>query len=417
MIRASALYIAIIIALVMAVICSSLITAAYFYRLQYQRTFRFQALQNNLVSAENLLLESTGDFQEVQKRTLFGLANDTVMLQRQPWGVYEVGVARAFIQADTLSRVFSMGHGLDSAKWSALYIIDEDRNISVSGKTSITGTAYLPKAGIKEAYINSQAYQGDKRLVAGEKRNSSRTLPALNGLLLANLEHYLSQTGQANSGVSQLQDSINRSFLQPTLTLNLGKQVYTLHQRLSGNVILHSDTTLIIDSTARLENVLVFAKAIVVRSGFRGACQLFATDSLRIEQHCQFNYPSTIGVMNFDLEARGQRKLSLGQHSTVGGILLTYERAKNELLPVLDLGKGTTITGQVYAQGLLNYQDGTAIQGSVHASRFLYQTAHTRYENYLINIRLDAQALSRNYLTSELLPVSKPNRKLMQWLN
>jgi hypothetical protein len=56
MLKASALYLVIVITLVIGVICSSLIVVAYFYREQYQRAFRYDALQNNLNSGINILI-------------------------------------------------------------------------------------------------------------------------------------------------------------------------------------------------------------------------------------------------------------------------------------------------------------------------------------------------------------------------
>jgi len=416
MLKASALYIVIVIALVMAVICSSLIVAAYFYKVQYQKTFRYNQLKNNLESGINILLESKNDLLSEKKTSLFGAENDTVLLKRQPWGIYTVGTAKAFIQQDTIAKAFSMGSQIDSAQWSALYIIDEDRNISVSGKTSIKGTVYIPKAGIKEAYVNNQAYQGDKRLVIGDKKTSKRTLPVLDNKLLLQLEQSFKETDSHNDSSLIRRDSVKQSFLNPTLTFNFGKKEYTINNHLEGNIILRSDTLLTIEATAKLNNILIFAKAIKVKSGFKGNCQLFATDSIQVEQDCNFTYPSVIAVLNFEDKAQGQRKLTLGDYSGFHGTIATYEKAKNELVPVMDLGKATNITGQLYSQGLLNYKDGTVINGSVYTSRFLYQTAYTRYENYLINIKLNGPALSPYYLPSELIPVASKTQKVLQWL-
>lgn len=406
----------IVMALVMAVICSSLIVAAYFYKSQYQRSFRLQQLHDNLASAENILLESNADLSTPAKISLFNQDNDTVVLNRKPWGIFEVGVARAFVQNDTLSSVFTLAQSRDSAKLYALYIVDEDRNISVSGKTVIKGTAYLPKAGIKEAYVNSQPYKGDKRLVIGTKKTSTRTLPALNDKALQRLKQYFEPADKGSAISSLPSDSLSRSFMQPTLWADFKQNTYTVNTTLKGNIILRSDTSIILDGAARLENVMIFAQSIKVRSGFEGSCQLFATDSIQVEQGCRFDYPSVIGVLNFNEQAYGQRKLSLAGGVKLEGTLLVYEKANNDLLPVIDLGKGTTVSGHIYSQGLLNYHDGVVINGSVATTRFLYQTSYTRYENYLINLRIDGPALPGAYLTGGLLPAAGNHKKILQWV-
>ncbi|MDT3403749.1 hypothetical protein [Mucilaginibacter terrae] len=414
MLRASALHMVIVIALVIAVICSSLITAAYFYRLQYQKTVRYHQLEDNLSSAINMI--TVGAITPSQKFSLFNTVNDTVLVERREWGLFDIGIARAFIQSDTIRKAFSIASLPDSAKQSALYIIDEDRNISVSGKTEIRGTAYLPKAGIKQAYVNSQAYQGDSRLVIGEKKVSGRELPELNTLFLKRIEAGLKPTNK-NDSIGSINEMLTRSFLKETLHVNAGKQVITLSTALWGNIIIHSDTLLVIDSTAKFDNILIFAKAIKVSSGFKGNCQLFASDSISVGANCRFNYPSVLAVAGFDATPKGQRKLAIGHHTQINGVLLVYEKAKTELLPVIMMDKQSEVKGQIYCNGLINYQDGTEIKGSVYTKRFLYQTGYTRYENYLINIRINRPALSKYYLSSCIFPSVPTNQFVLQWLN
>src|SRR5579872_1247570 len=131
--------------------------------------------------------------------------------------------------------------------------------------TTIRGNAYVPKAGIQQAYVDNKAYTGDKRIVIGHKYLSAKKLPALDDNRLKVLNEYFTAKGDTFSE----KDSIQCSFLKPTKIFDFQKEVKTLgHIMLKGNIMLHSDTTLIIDSTARLENVLVFAKTIIVKSGF-----------------------------------------------------------------------------------------------------------------------------------------------------
>jgi hypothetical protein len=233
-------------------------------------------LQDNLSSGVHILLR-TKDATYLQGKTLnlFNNGDDSVYLKNIHWGVYDIGIAEAFKQKDTLVNVFSTAFGIDSSKWAAIYLIDEDRPISLSGKTAITGNVYLPKAGAKAAYVDNKAYEGDKRLVVGKIHDSERNLPPLNESRLNLLaELFNMQRGPVNK--NQAMDPMIRSFRSPTQVVNLGNNPYILkNTRLSGNVILYADTLLTIDSTAILNDVLVFAKAIVVKSGFHGNCQLF----------------------------------------------------------------------------------------------------------------------------------------------
>ena len=109
MLRASALYLVIVIALVIGVICSSLVVVAYFYRAEYQKKFRYDKLSHNLLSGVNLLL-TTPDSAYLQqtKISLFGAEADSVALQIIAWGIYDIGVVKAFTQQDTIYKAFSI---------------------------------------------------------------------------------------------------------------------------------------------------------------------------------------------------------------------------------------------------------------------------------------------------------------------
>jgi len=426
MLKASALYIVIVIALVIAVICSSLVTAAYFYRLQYQKKFRMDRLQLNLGSAVNLLLASgTDDYQKEGAIGLYGSEIDSVSLEKNSWGLYDLGVAKAFQQRDTLFKTFLVASVIDSAKWAALYLIDEDRPLSVSGKTMVRGTAFIPKAGIKEAYVDSKAYEGNKRLVIGKEKNSDKVLPVLESERIEKLG--TPEKSYPNPDTTfTLQDSFNQSFLRPAKVIGFKKKVIALSGiRLTGHIVLLSDTTVTIDSTAKLNHVLIFARVIIVRKGFQGNCQLFARDSITVERGCRFDYPSALVVLRPAKESvpkgrpatkGSQPRVSIGENTIVRGTVISWEKEQSQAQTMIDLGKNTKVYGQVYAKGIVRLKDGAEVNGSVFTNRFVYQTAYTLYENYLINVKIDAQGLSRYYLTSDLIPVAGKKKKILQWL-
>ncbi|MFI5139274.1 MAG: hypothetical protein ACHQIM_15730 [Sphingobacteriales bacterium] len=418
MLKASALYIVIIIALVIGVLCSSLIVAAYFYKIQYQRKTLYDQLENNLTSGVNILIASADtSYAHGKTFSLFNNDADSVAVKRFFWGMYDIGIVEAFNQRDTLYKTFSLANAIDSAKWAALYLVDEDRPFSLSGKTTIRGDAYIPKAGVQEAYIDNKAYQGDKRLIIGTRHVSEKKLPALNANRLKLFDQYFHRDITGDNNLLN-KDSVTVSFLNPTRFANFKKEVKTIEKiHLSGNIVLFSDTTIIIDNTAVLKNVMVFAKAIVVKSGFQGNCQLFATDSISIGRNCRFNYPSCSGVLRFQApRINSQAKISVGPNADFNGILFTYEKTETPVKPLISIGKHAKIKGQVYSQGILELKDTTEVDGSVFTSLFEYKNSFTLFENYLINTTINSKALSPYYLTGELLPVASKKKKVSQWL-
>jgi hypothetical protein len=418
MLKASALYMVIVISLVIALLCSSLISVAYFYRLQYQKTFRYEKLQNNLQSGINILLASEdGDYPNASSFSLFNTNADSVSLQKIHWGIFNVGIAKAFIQKDTINKIFSIANIIDSTKWAVLYMSDNKRSLNLSGKTSITGDAYIPKAGVKPAYVDGKAYNGDRRFIIGHIHNSAKTLPSMLVSRLSYIQGLFISSQTALSALPVI-DSVGNSFLSPTLTYNFGKKVFTLnHVKLNGNIIIHSDTTLILDSTAKLNGPIVIARSIVVKEGFAGKCQLFAADSIGVGQNCLFNYPSCLAVISHNAKlVNSPALINIGDNSIVNGLAFIDQQTQSTMQPIIQLGKKTIVRGQIYVDGLLAYKEGAEIDGSVFVNRFFYKTAVTSYENYLVNVTLNEQLLSHYYLTSELMPVCKNKKRILEWL-
>jgi hypothetical protein len=408
---------AILIALVIAVLCSSLITAAYIYRHHYQVKFRTDRLYYNLYSGINILLSSPVGYSNETKRTLFDDSPDSVSLHRFEWGIFDIGIVRTFDQLDTVTRTFSIGYLPDSATWAVLYVADNDRPLSVSGKTLIRGNAWLPKAGTREAYVDNQGYEGDKKIISGGRRHDSqKQLPGPAQERLALLEKYF-QGAFPNDSLFFQGDSIVNSFRMPVRYLNCGKVPKTLsHVFLKGHLVILSDTTLTIDSTARLDHILIAAQTIIVKDGFRGSCQLFATDSIHIGRGSRLEYPSCAGIVSGARPTAAQPKVFIGEKVSMNGAVFICKKNKDTLLPLITLAKGSVISGQLYTTGIIQYQESPVINGSTYTGRFVYQKNGTIYENYLISSTADARALSPYYLGGMLLPGISKKPKILEWL-
>jgi hypothetical protein len=414
---ASALYIVIVIALFIALLCASLVAAAFFFRQQAYQKFRFDRLQDNLVSAANILLagESSGDGSV--RVDLFKDGRDSVELTAKDWGVYKIGVVRAFDRGDTLTSVFSMASRVDSAGLPALYLADEDRPLSVTGKTKIDGDAFLPKSGLKKAFIDGKGFEGPDNPVSGHLRISDKTLPGLAPAVVATIEELFMQPKNLRA-VDRLPDSLNRSFRDSVIWIMPARSIGVVEDvNYTGNIILYSDTTLTLDSTAKLNNILVVARAVIIRDGFRGNCQIFARDSVHIGDRCFFSYPSAVGIISGKAFTDGQNNcFYLGKGSTLQGLFFLSEKERGLVRPNIRLAAGCAIEGEVYQPGSVTLTAGVRLRGSMRTGRFMYTSSAFIYENYLVDAQLSSRALSPYYLSSRLFGSGKGKQNVLQWL-
>lgn len=423
MIKAGALYMVVIVSLLIAMISVSLLTIAFFYRQEVQKKQRLDRLVNNMESATAVLLsEGFAPYDETHSIDLFNTGTDSLLLRKEQWGVYGLNLLKAFELKDTLKRAFFSANSFTDQH--AIYLADEDRPLSVSGTTQITGDGQLPKSGLKSAYVEGEPYLG-KNLINGLIHESSRDLPPLEAAILKNIKKYLKPIGKEDEAFTTLinglalnvQDSLMSSFFNPAMVFRLNAEQMDLRDRkLKGKIILVSDTTVQITADTQLDQVQIYAPTIIVASGFKGACQLFARDSIIIGENCVFDYPSFAGVFKPDDHAI-QAKLSLGKGSSFSGVLLSYEQEYSPLQTIISLAEGCKVNGEVYAAGFVKLEKTVMVYGKTYTRRFIMQTPTTLYENYLIDIKFNRKLLSKYYLSASIFKREVQLQRVLKWLN
>lgn len=412
MIKAAALYIVIIISLLIAVVSVSLLSIAFYYRMEVQKKMRLDRLLNNVESGTAILL-STGfnTYNENKVLDLYGDQKDSVVLNKSHWGIFDVHSLKTFELKDTIKRIFFSG--IDFTDQGVIYLADEDRPLSVSGSTRITGNGTLPKAGLKQAYVNGMPYDG-KELIKGEVKDSERTLPLLNTSVLEMIETQFKN----DAGIPfDVRDSVENSFFNPAIVYKIAPELKNISNvKIKGKIILVSDTVVTIAGDVNLQDVQIYAQAIVIKDGFKGSCQLFARDSIIIGKKCEFAYPSFAGVFKPE-EGKIQSKVSLGEGSKFSGLLMGHENKRSDLQTMVSLEKNTLVNGEIYACGYIKLERSAVVYGSVSAIRFMMQTPVTLYENYLIDVIFDRTKLNRYYLSSPVFKRDQPIQNVLKWLN
>jgi hypothetical protein len=409
MVKAGALYFAIVIAFFIAVISGSLIMLAAHYRNTYLKEIRFNRLQNNLNAGVNYVLATDGDL-GVQVLDLFGEQADSLTIERKQWGIYEMAVIKAFIFQDTLKKVMLIGVAPDA---NVLYLSDEDRPLSVSGTTKITGNAELPKAGMKKSYAEGKPYANDQLIYGGNTSYSSRTLKPVNEKLLKSISNHLELDHDKLPLLEEME--LNVSFLNATQSYRLAEKASLNKINLNGNIMLFADSSITISASSKLTGVQLFAPFIKVEDGFNGNCQLFATDSIHIGNQIQLDYPSVAAVIRTE-KSGTLPQITLGDAVNFNGVLFSYEEKRTPLQTIISLGKENHIKGEVYSTGMLKLTKGSIIDGKVSCNRFVMQTPTTLYENFLIDVTFNRKARSKYYLSANLFNTNNEN-KVLKWLN
>lgn len=462
MLRANALFSVVSISLLIGVFISSLIMIAYFQRLQIQKDLIIKKLYINCNSGINILLgiDDYIAYDEPKIMDLYGDEIDSVILKKQQWGIFEIATVKAFSGGHQKVKSVLYGYKLDNVSNSAIYLTDQNSPVSLGGNTYIKGTCYLPTAGVKRAYIEGSAFSGST-LINGEIKKSNYTLPPLNKNILKNLsvvlqgnknhlEKKYQSEGSSNSdapiksknktlyydhqeNIKVMIDEegrlyqteidpnnekneesipISNSFLKDPILIFKQGTLLLKEKKISGNVIFYSDKLVVIDSSCQLDNVLIFAPAIVVNDHFQGTVQLFSTDSINIGRNCNFLYPSVIGLVKKELK-EFQPYIKVNTHTSFKGIIFSYGEVQDLKQTYISIDKDVLIEGQIYSEGFLEVK-GT-VWGSVSCNQFSLRTPSSVYSNHLMNATIDNSKLSPHYIGSSLI-TSKRTKGIISWL-
>jgi len=419
MLKASSLFYATAIALVIALISSSLILFAYFNKLRLTDYNVSERTLINSTSGLSLLLSKQNIIQLNQQKfiDLYNEGNDTVLLKRKSWGSFEVIVSKAFSARSSSNQIALIGSGMPSEK-KAIYLADQDKPLSLCGKTVIKGDCYLPKSGVKRAYIEGQSFSGNQ-LVEGTIKESSKNLPPLNNELIEKIKSIiLKQMGENDSIIDmdkqqKLNDSIINSFGNNTIYLLSKENIIFSNQVYQGNIIIISDKEIDISNNCNLQDVLVMAPVIEVEDDFEGSLQLFATDSISISKNCKLNYPSALSLIR-TTKSHNNMDIFIGEGTEIFGDVFAYEENLSPQKQIkINIEKNVKITGQVYSSGIVDLKG--FVYGSVTCSTFLLSTPSSVYENHLLDATIDVTKLPEKYVGINLTETEQA-KKIIKWI-
>lgn len=421
MIKASSLFYTLIITLLIAIVSSSLILFAYLSRIQFQNFEIIQKLNLNADSGLNLLLSEQSIVNVNQQKTidLFNTGEDSVELIRKSWGAYEIAISKTYFKKQSVMRIAQVGYYPDSAHRYSIYIPDHDKPIALCGKTIINGTAFLPKAGVKRAYIEGQSFVGNN-LINGSIKQSEKTIPEFNKTLIKTIETvfdtrvFLADDSVLTIGNQLSNDTIKNNYLNKTVVikspgaLNISGGIY------SKNVVIISDKQITVSAFCTLNDVILFAPKIIFEKDFKGNLQAFASDSIIINENVILQYPSVLGlVQGIDSVKIGAIVLNKG--SVVSGNIFVNTSEKSSLKQAgVIIKDGAIVTGQIYCNGFADIK-GT-INGSLMCTKIMLVTPSSVYENHLLNAVIDISQLSKYYVGINLVQESKV-KKVVKWLN
>ncbi len=362
-------------------------------------------LQNSLIKNDSV---SVHIFDEDYK---------TLKVHKDYWGLFEKVTSVSKIKNNTFTKIALIGAAQSKRDRTALFVKDNNRPLVVVGNTHIEGTAYLPLQGVRTGNIAGQSYYGNQ-LIYGSTKNSKSALPKLSKELLTELKLLEQKVKTAhpdqfiNIGTKR---EFQNSFFKPLQIVFSPNYLLLSEIRLSGHILVQSNTKIVIDASTYLNDVILIAPEIEIKSSVKGVFQVFAKKKIILGNNCKLDYPSVLYIneRNHSTTTNNYENtsyISIGKNSEVKGIV-TYLGTTKNYKPQIFIDEKSKVTGEVYCNKNLELL-GT-VNGSVYTSNFIANQSGSSYQNHIYNAVINVNELSESYIG---LPFQNTNKGIAKWL-
>lgn len=376
MIKAHSLLYAVYVCLIIAILCGCLIMLSNLYNQLNLYYITHEALYIKNQSAVNYVLGNNVALEEdsiVEKET--GI---TSTFQVKQYGLLPILLTQTYVSNDTVSSAHFIGQ--KDNRNTALYVSNFSKPLNVSGKVIVKGNAFLPSERLKEIYIDNKPNEVN---FEGSKEISNINLPEIS-ISIKNVYNNSIPSTSLNQ-VEKRNDSIYvNSFFNETIKIKL--QTTNLENILmKGNFILSSNDSIFIRKNNVLEDVVIIAPKVGIEEGFKGNIQVFARESITVEQDVVLNYPSVLCVHS---DREQKTFLNIDENVQVYGLVILFG---NKLMQMdknnMNIKEKGTIIGNVYCSGTLGLRSN--VYGGVYAAKIQHKTNSSTYVNCIADIEIN----------------------------
>lgn len=439
------LFIAVVIALLLA---SFLILVNTYKQFNIKTGFVIETIDNSEKGIQ-YALQNTLKYKDSTVVRLNGEDYKSLKLKRNYWGIFERITSESVIKNYKFQKAALIGASQPVKDRMALYLEDNNKPLVVVGHTKLQGVVYLPQRGVKSGSISGHSYYGE-HLIYGPTKMSNK-LPKFS----TELSEQLFELPQAYRIMDKNQfldirdgSVFNNSFYEPTQIIFSNGQIELSEISLTGNILVQSQTKIVVKSTAKLRDVILLAPAVEIQDNVVGTFQILANKSLVVGNNCTLNYPSALILHNNEMtfsspastpspnqkdtftqehtptttttttstttfkDRSTSMQISIGSHTSINGVVAysAFHEEKN-FQPQIIIETDAKVVGEIYCNANLELK-GTVF-GTVYASNFVANQSGSIYQNHIYNGTIVVDELPSKYVGLEL---TNHKKGVLKWL-
>jgi hypothetical protein len=421
-IKSSALQFTVFISVLIALLMAGLILYAYtFIYMKEQSKGAIENIQFSDIGIQALLEQKEFNTDTVQL-DFIKKENQTIKVHLSQWGIFEKGIAISQFRKKKFAKIAVIGSLLNRDESPTLFLQETYNALTVVGTTTVKGIAFLPEQGINSGYIAGQSYYGSQ-LIYGMVKKSTKELPQPKKSLLETIEYDLKEykpLDQDDYISLEKNSKIINSFLKKTKTIYLKTPIILENKTITGNIIIKSETSIVIKNTSLLKDVILIAPMIEIEDETTGAFQAIASKKIVVGKACKLSYPSALVLFQDNKNNPDEisanpmdNKIFIDTKSIIKGNVCYFQtKTTSDFQTQIILEKEANIKGQVYCNG--NFDIRGTVSGSIITKQFLANQSGSVFVNHIYNATIENQNIPNIY-GGIVLEQEQP-KTILKWL-
>ncbi|WP_299116364.1 hypothetical protein [uncultured Winogradskyella sp.] len=338
--------------------------------------------------------------------------NNALIYILEPWGVFQKLGVISKQKTYTYKKTALLGSS-QPIEENALFIKDHNKALVLVGDTKIKGDAYLPKQGVKSGNIAGQSYN-KPRFVDGNIA-PIKQFPKLQFKLrnyLQNIQSYYDKNNFESIIIKPGSTYLN-SFETTTQVYINPNPIYLENITLKGNIVIQSDSKIVIDVSSNLKDVILIAPIIEIEDNTKGIFQAFASEYITVGKHCNLEYPSALVLIkDYRSPFTKDNFIDVGSNTRLkGSILLLGRKDSKNYNPQLIINKSVEIKGEIYSEQTIELMG--KVFGTTYTDGFVTRANGSYYQNHLRNAEINRDKLEDEYVG---LAFQNSKKGIAKWL-
>lgn len=347
--------------------------------------------------------------------------NQIIKVHLSQWGIFEKVFVITQFRKKRFVKTAIIGSLMNSIESPTLFLQETQNPLTIVGNTLIKGIAYLPSQGVKPGYIAGNSYYG-AQLIYGSIKKSIPVLPKIEKSVIDALVFYLKDykpTTQEDYINLETNLKIINSFKDKTKEAYSKGPIVLENRRITGNIMIKSDTLIRIKNTAFLKDLILIAPIIEIEDGTIGNFQAIASKRVTVGKDCKLSYPSALVLFQDNKNNQSvvsnntfDNQIFIDSGTIIkGSVCFIQTKELPDFQTQIVLEKDVRIKGHVYCNG--NFELRGTVSGSVCTKQFVANQSGSIFVNHIYNGVIENENIPNIFGG---IVMEKKSKIVMKWL-